>query len=304
MMNARTMHSLREPLAWIGLAGVGPDDAPAARTWQRRLNWPMVAVAFLSLPAYILDSSELSPAWHRVATAIDAAVFAAFALELVWMFRLTREPFRYLAGNWLNLVVLLGTGAALFGAASGTIALVRIARVAIAALVLIRAVAQLRVLFTRRGAPLLVGVAFLSILVAGVLFYGLDPKIHTVWDGMWLAFITGATVGYGDLVPTTAATRILAVFVVLAGWALLSLFTANIVAAFVGREEVELRSELRREIVSLRADIARLLDAEEIRLRAEMHSEMRALRGDIARLATVLDARADAADTPGARPPA
>lgn len=302
-MNARTTGGHREPLAWIGLAGVGPDDAPAARTWQRRLHWPMVAIALLSLPAYILDSSDLSAGWHRVATAIDAVVFAAFALELVWMIRLTRAPFRYLVGNWLNIVVLLGTGASLFGTASEAIALVRVARVAIAGLIFVRAVAELRVLFTRRGAPLLVGAAFLSILVAGALFYAFDPKIHTYWDGMWLAFITGAAVGYGDLVPTTGPTRVVAVFVVLAGWALLSLFTANIVAMFVGREESELRVELHREIVSLRADIGRLLDAEEIRLRAEMHTEMRALRGDIARLAAVLDARANAADTPGARPP-
>ena len=100
----------RDPLAWIGLAGVGPDDAPRARDWQRRLHWPMVVVALLSVPAYIFDSAEPGAVWHRAATAIDAFIAIAFALELAWMLRLTREPFRYLAGNWLNLVVLLGAG--------------------------------------------------------------------------------------------------------------------------------------------------------------------------------------------------
>jgi voltage-gated potassium channel len=290
-MNARPAHPAREPLAWIGLAGVGPDDSAAARLWQQRLHWPMVGIALLSLPAYILDTSDLSAGWHRIATVIDAAVFLAFALELAWMLSVTRQPFRYLVGNWLNLVVLLGTGAALFGAASEAVALIRVARIATAGFILLRAVAELRVLFTRRGAPLLFGAAFLSILTGGTLFYALDPKIHTVWDGMWLAFVTGATVGYGDLVPTTGATRVVAVFVVLAGWALLSLFTANIVAMFVSREETELRAELHREIVSLRADIARLLDAEEIRLRNEMRDEMRELRGALVRLAAAMEAR-------------
>ena len=238
-MNARPAHSAREPLAWIGLAGVGPEDSATARLWQQRLHWPMVGIALLSLPAYILDTSDLSAGWHRIATVIDAAVFLAFALELAWMLSVTRQPFRYLVGNWLNLVVLLGTGAALFGAASEAVALIRVARIATAGFILLRAVAELRVLFTRRGAPLLFGAAFLSILTGGTLFYALDPTIHSVWDGMWLAFVTGATVGYGDLVPTTGATRVVAVFVVLAGWALLSLFTANIVAMFVGREETE-----------------------------------------------------------------
>lgn len=295
-MNARPAHSAREPLAWIGLAGVGPDDSATARLWQQRLHWPMVGIALLSLPAYILNTSDLSAGWHRIATVIDAAVFLAFALELAWMLSVTRQPFRYLVGNWLNLVVLLGTGAALFGAASEAVALIRVARIATAGFILLRAVAELRVLFTRRGAPLLFGAAFLSILTGGTLFYALDPTIHSVWDGMWLAFVTGATVGYGDLVPTTGATRVVAVFVVLAGWALLSLFTANIVAMFIGRDEAETRADLHREIVALRADIARLLDAEEMRVRAGVHGEMRALREEIARLAARLGDR-------GARPP-
>lgn len=264
-MNARPAHSAREPLAWIGLAGVGPDDSATARLWQQRLHWPMVGIALLSLPAYILDTSDLSAGWHRIATVIDAAVFLAFALELAWMLSVTRQPFRYLVGNWLNLVVLLGTGAALFGAASEAVALIRVARIATAGFILLRAVAELRVLFTRRGAPLLFGAAFLSILTGGTLFYALDPTIHSVWDGMWLAFVTGATVGYGDLVPTTGATRVVAVFVVLAGWALLSLFTANIVAMFVGREETELRAEMREEMRELRGALVRLAAAMEAR---------------------------------------
>ena len=290
----------REPLAWIGLAGVVSEDAPRAREWQRRLHWPMVAVALLSVPAYIFDSAEPGAVWHRAATAIDALIVLAFALELAWMLHLTREPFRYLAGNWLNVVVILGAGAALFGATTEGFALVRVARVAVAGLIMIRAVAEMRVLFTRRGAPLLAGAAFLATLVTGALFYVLDPKIATFWDGMWLAFVTGATVGYGDVYPTTTASRIVAIVAVLIGWALLSLFTANIVAMFLGREEAALRSDLHREIVSLHADIARLLDAEEIRVRAEMHAEMRALRADLARLATRLGDRLD----DGSPPPA
>ena len=136
--------------------------------------------------------------------------------------------------------------------------------------------------------------------MTGALFYVLDPKIATFWDGIWLAFVTGATVGYGDVYPTTTASRIVAIVAVLIGWALLSLFTANIVAMFLGREEAALRSDLHREIVSLHADIARLLDAEELRVRAEMHAELRALRADLARLATRLGDRLD----DGSPPPA
>ncbi len=277
------------PLLWIGLAGVGPEDNQRARSWQGRLHWIMVTVALLSLPAYILDTAEQRSDWHRLATIIDTVILLAFLAETVWMATISSFPWRYVVENWLNLVVIVGAAAALFGATTEWIALVRVARVAVAGIILIRALAQLRVLFTRRGAPLLVGVAFLTMLAAGGVFYWLDPKITNFWDGLWLAFITGATVGYGDVVPTTGASRIVAVFVVLAGWALLSLFTANIVALFVGRDEAQLRQELHREIIHLRQELRHLIDNEEIRFRQDLHRDVNQLRRQIAQLINAED---------------
>ncbi len=271
-------------LVWIGLAGIEADDNPRAQLWQRRLHWIMVGVALLALPAYVLDTAEQRPDWHRIATLLDAFILGAFLVETTWMAGVSSFPVRYLLENWLNMVVIIGAGAALFGATTEWIALVRVARVAVAGIILLRAITQFRFLFTRRGAPALIGVAFLSMLAAGAMFYWIDPRIDSFWDGLWLAFISGATVGYGDIVPTTGASRVVAVFVVLTGWALLSLFTANIVAMFVGREEKELRQELHREIVHLRGEIAQLVDTEEIRVRQELHRDINQLRRSIAQL--------------------
>jgi len=151
-------------------------------------------------------------------------------------------------------------------------------------LVVVRTAAEFRVLFTRKGAPMLLGISFLTILALGALFFWLDPAIKSFWDGLWLAFITGATVGYGDVVPTTVATRIIAVLTVLVGVALMTLFTANVVAFFIGGEETRMRESLQRDIVGLRGEIALLLDAEELRLTLELHKEIRQLRQELAEL--------------------
>jgi voltage-gated potassium channel len=272
------------PLVWIGLAGIAPDDNARARLWQQRLHWTMVGIALLALPAYLIDTAEQRSDWHRLATVLDGFILAAFLAETVWMASVSSHPARYLLENWLNLVVIIGAAAALFGASTEWIALVRVARVAVAGIVLLRAVTQFGFLLTRRGAPALIGVAFLTMLAAGGMFYWLDPAIRTFWDGLWLAFISGATVGYGDIVPTTGASRVVAVFVVLAGWALLSLFTANIVALFVGRDEAQLRKDLHREIVDLRREIGQLVDAEEVRFRQDLHGDIKQLRQAITQL--------------------
>ena len=71
---------------------------------------------------------------------------------------------------------------------------------------------------------------------------------------------------------------------------MLSLFTANVVAFFVGREERELRTDLHRQLVLLREELARQFDTEEVRVRRDIHGEMRALHDDIRKLRAKLDA--------------
>lgn len=284
------------PLAWIGLAGIGPDDNARALRWQGRLHWLMVGVALMSLPAYLLSTAELGQFWHAVAAVLDFVILLAFTAELMLMMSLSSHPFRYLFENWLNVVIILGAAAAALGAATEWIAVVRAMRAAVAVLVVVRTATEFRVLFTRRGAPMLVGIAVLTVLVLGALFFWLDPKILTFSDGLWLTFITGATVGYGDVVPSTNGTRMLAVITVLVGVALMTLFTANVVAFFVGGEETRMREALMRDLVTLRGEIHTLLDARELRRTADLIEEIRGLRAELA----LLRAQVGLADPPPA----
>ena len=282
------------PLVWVGLGGVSADDNEIARAWQDRLHWAMVAIALMSVPAYLLSTSELDPVWHDVASVLDFVILIAFVLELAWMIKVSSFPLRYLLENWLNVVIIAGAAAAAFGAATEWIAVVRAMRAGVAVLVVVRTAAGFRVLFTRKGAPMLLGIAVLTILALGALFYWLDPRIHTFADGLWLAFITGATVGYGDVVPTTGATRLLAVLTVLVGVAMMTVFTAHVVTFFVGGEDARMREALQRDIVVLRGEIEKLLDAEELRLTADVHQQMRELRKEIAALRDELRTAKDA----------
>ena len=100
------------------------------------------------------------------------------------------------------------------------------------------------------------------LLLGGVGFWLLDPGVKTLADGLWLAFTTAATVGYGDLVPSTHASRMFAVVVVLLGLAVLSLATASLAAIFVEQdvenEERQIEHDLMREIKHLREEVQAL----------------------------------------------
>lgn len=60
-----------------------------------------------------------------------------------------------------------------------------------------------------------------------------EANILNFWDGLWWAFTTITTVGYGDKYPISGEGRILAVFLMILGISLLGVLTATIAAWFV-----------------------------------------------------------------------
>jgi voltage-gated potassium channel len=112
------------------------------------------------------------------------------------------------------------------------------------------------------GLPQLLGLGIGVLGLCGLGFWWLEPRAQTFGDGLWLAFTTAATVGYGDIVPSTPAAKIFAVFVVLMGLAVLSLVTAAIAALWVKGEERRIEHEILRDL----------------------HLELRAIRDEVAAL--------------------
>ena len=122
---------------------------------------------------------------------------------------------------------------------------------------------QKKMHIARRGVIYSLILCGVILLLGGVGFWLLDPQVKTIADGLWLAFTTAATVGYGDMVPSTHASRMFSVLVVLMGLAVLSLVTASLAAIFVEKDveegdERQMERELMREIKHLRDDVQRL----------------------------------------------
>lgn len=111
----------------------------------------------------------------------------------------------------------------------------------------------------RRGLTYSLILVVVILVIGGIGFWMLDPKVNTLQDGLWLSFTTAATVGYGDMVPSTPWSRAFAVLVVLLGLSVLSLVTASLAAIFVEKDVVEderrVEAELLREIRHLRNEV-------------------------------------------------
>jgi len=75
---------------------------------------------------------------------------------------------------------------------------------------------------------LLSAVVFVFGTAAYLIEYRHNPAFGDLSDGLWWAFVTMTTVGYGDIVPQTGAGRVVAVFTMIFGIAVYSLMIANL----------------------------------------------------------------------------
>ncbi|RTL20945.1 MAG: two pore domain potassium channel family protein [Burkholderiales bacterium] len=242
-----------------GLAQPPGSNVAAARA-ALRWRWPVFTALLATIPAFYIELLEQLPT--PLATALYLAAAGVIGLALLDAARHLDHPRQHLRRNGLDLALVAGfVLAAALPASLGSPASLAL-RLAVALLSLVRMVWTLRPWITRGGLGYLMLLAFAVLCVCGAGFWALEPRVQTLGDGLWLAFTTAATVGYGDIVPSTPASKIFSVFVVLLGYTVLSLVTAAIAAMWVEsaerRIEREILHDLHRQVRALREEIAAL----------------------------------------------
>lgn len=115
-------------------------------------------------------------------------------------------------------------------------------------------------------------VALGVVILSGILITRLESSVGSVWDGIWWAWVTVFTVGYGDIVPHSAPGRIFAALLIMFGVVLISLLTANLAAFLIGGEVRKVEREEREADIMLR-DIAQRLQRVEQMLQAQHQAD-------------------------------
>ena len=245
--------------------------------WKGSSPWPMLIALVASVPAFY-DSMMPTPAtWATWMYAISGMVVLASAWREHRRGQVL-QPDGRVTSQWgdrpAHQRLDWFLGAALLANAvlpqSNTSEAALIWRLVIAVLMLYRLLMISQPLFTETGLARLLAMGASILGLCGVGFYWLDPGVETLHDGLWLAFSTAATVGYGDMVPTSTASRIFSVFVVLLGYGILSLVTASVAAMFVGTQERQVEQDILRDMHREMRELRQEID----RLRQEMHTCM------------------------------
>lgn len=257
----------------------GPRAAAA-----RRITEPMVFVgALLVIPSLILNVTASSDAWRSTGFALNIVSWSFFALEILIMMVVVQNRRLWLTDHWLDVAVTVLTIPWLIGLLEG-LRLLRLARLlsTLRLLRLVRAGEVVHRIASPAGLLWSGFFALASVLIGAATFHWAESGgVNEVGfgDALWWAITTSTTVGYGDLYPTTAAGRVIAVMLMLVGIGLVAMLTAAIAgwAAESSRQrteaaEVERGTDLHTEISSMRDEIKAIQDsiadlAEELRRR-------------------------------------
>ena len=130
-------------------------------------------------------------------------------------------------------------------------------------------------LIGKRSMVYLLILAFAVAIASGFMLYILDPNIHSVFDGIWSAWVTMTHVGFGDVVPTSFLGRLLSATLILFGLALFSLSTAIFSVTLIGKNLDAWGSDVRhieQETSRIETDENKILHE-----LARLHDRMQAL---------------------------
>ena len=108
-----------------------------------------------------------------------------------------------------------------------------------------------------------VAVATLGALVA---FLVDDEAFDSFGEALWWAVVTVGTVGYGDVVPTNGAGRVVAALMILFTMAFFPILTGVVTATLIDESQREASSDEQREDEERQAELLRHLSSIEDRL--------------------------------------
>jgi voltage-gated potassium channel len=129
---------------------------------------------------------------------------------------------------------------------------------------------RLRNVFSLQGLRYAALIVFTVVVGGGVVFVAVEPDQNlSTWDGLWWAAETVTTVAYGDIYPTTALGRIVAIVVMTAGIGFVALLTGALAQRFLygtsGVTAPKADAEMAKKLEDLSLQITQLQKALEER---------------------------------------
>lgn len=231
----------------LGLGGVAKDENDTAIRAAKLFEGPMILLAVWIVIDWYLQSQGNSTFNHNVS---DWVIWGFFISETLILSIIVNRPLDYLRQNWVNLFIIVFSFPIIwhiFPHAAGF----RVLRLIVLFTLVFHASRTLQKVLSRNHLGSSLVTSFFIIVIAGTIMSSIDPNVHTPMDGIWWAWVTVTTVGYGDIVPASNAGRLFGAFLILLGIGLFTMLTASFAAFFMAEDEKDMIESERKNIKHL-----------------------------------------------------
>lgn len=228
----------RSPELWPGISKIKNEEGEAKRgdTMKERLKAGYEittgALALFAVSLAVLDMTRGLNQWQRIA---DNIVLAVFIIDYIVRLFASGNKREFVKHNIFDLIAIIPFSSFFRAFRIARLArLMKIAKISkffkLAAYSL-RLVNRAKIFFDTNGFKYVLALSCVLVAVGGVLIHfaeGMDLS-----DGLWWAFVTTTTVGYGDISPSTGAGRAIAIVLMITGIGLLGTLTSTITSFFL-----------------------------------------------------------------------
>lgn len=211
---------------------------------------PLMAAAVLTIPATIIEFSQVSASLHVLATTLNWLIWVAFLAELVVMLAIVPRRGRYLLEHPLNVAIVILTPPFYQSAVQG-VRLLRLLRL----FRLLRLEPLARRVFSLEGVQAVAALALLTVIAGGAGFA--TEENVSFGNGVYWAISTMTTVG-GSITPHGTEGKIIAVIVMLVGIGTATLLIGGVSQRFLSPTVQEVEEAEDDVLVELRQIAARL----------------------------------------------
>ncbi|MEO6519305.1 MAG: ion transporter [Pseudoxanthomonas sp.] len=212
---------------------------------ERNFDLILIAAILASMAVVMLDSvSAIKARWHDVLYVAEWAFTILFTLEYGLRLWTVKRPLRYATSFFgvIDLIAILPTYLSLLLLGGNYLVVIRVLRLlrVFRILKLVQYSSEAGVLVTsllRSRYKILVFLCALLTVVTifGSLMYVIEGPAHgftSIPTGMYWAVVTMATVGFGDIAPTTGFGRLVTSVLILIGYSVIAvptgIFTAEL----------------------------------------------------------------------------
>lgn len=207
----------------------GDDFVKLNKTQHKIYDVVMSVLAIAAVLLVLIDLSQGLNGWQK---RLDQIILFIFTVDYVVRFVLAPKKAAFMKANICDLIAIIP-----FYTVFRMFKIAALARFGIYAKLprafafLYRPLRKAQRFFNTNGFKYVVFITTIMIAVGGILIHFAEGMSYS--DGIWWAFVTTTTVGYGDISPTTFYGRIIAMVLMLLGIGLLGTITSTLTSYFL-----------------------------------------------------------------------